>query len=80
MSNPRRALASLAGSLFLTLGSYGAAQATLIPTLGSISPSGGSFVWSYDVGLAFDQNATGGPAQSTNPVLPSSGTGDFLTI
>lgn len=80
MSNPRRALASLVGSLFLTLGSYGAAQATLIPTLDSISPSGGSFLWSYDVGLAFDQNATGGPAQSANPVLATSGTGDFLTI
>jgi hypothetical protein len=80
MSNSRRALVSIAGSLFLTLGSYGAAQATLIPTLGSISPSGGNFLWSYDVSLALDQNATGAPAQSGNPVLLSSGTGDFLTI
>ena len=80
MPNSRRALASIAGSLFLTLGSYGAAQATLIPTLGAVSPSGGNFLWSYDVSLALDQNATGGPAQSGNPVLLSSGTGDFLTI
>jgi hypothetical protein len=80
MPNSRRALASIAGSLFLTLGSYGAAQATLIPTLGSVTPSGGNFLWSYDVSLALDQNATGGPAQSANPVPLSSGTGDFLTI
>ena len=80
MSNSRRALASIAGSLFLTLGSYGAAQATLIPTLDSVSPSGVNFLWSYDVSLALDQNATGGPTQSGNPVPKSSGTGDFLTI
>jgi PEP-CTERM motif-containing protein len=80
----QRALAAVVGSLFLTLGLTlglaGTAQATLIPTLGSVSPSGGNFLWSYDVSLALDQNATGGPVQSVNPVPVSSGTGDFLTI
>jgi hypothetical protein len=68
--------------MVLTLGVHGAAQATLVPTLGSITPSGGSFVWSYDFALAFDQNAVGGTIQTTNPVPtpPTTAAGDFLTI
>jgi hypothetical protein len=84
MEHKRRALAVILPTLLMTLGVHGAAQATLIPTLGSITPSGGStFVWSYDIGLAFDQNANGGTAQTTNPVPkppPAATVGDFLTI
>jgi len=81
MEHKRRALAVILATLLMTLGVHGAAQATLIPTLGSVNPSGGNtFVWSYDIGLAFDQNANGGGAQSVNPVPPSASVGDFLTI
>ena len=74
-----RVLATVLGSLALVLGVQGPAQATLIPTLDSIAPSGGSFLWTYNIALAFDQNATGGAVQSVNPV-PVAATGDFLTI
>lgn len=74
-----RALAAVLGSLGLVLGVQGPAQATLIPTLDTIAPSGGNFVWTYNIGLAADQNATGGSVQSVNPV-PVAATGDFLTI
>ncbi len=81
MDHKRRALAVILAALAMTLGVHGAAQATLIPTLSSISPSGGgNFSWSYDIGLAFDQNAVGGSTQSVNPVLPTATVGDFLTI
>ena len=75
-----RMLAIALGSLGLVVGAQGQAQATLIPTLDTIAPSGGNFIWSYDISLAFDQNATGGSSQSVNPVPLTSGTGDFLTI
>ena len=80
MHNSRRAVAILTASLLLTLGGHGAAQAVLIPTLDSVAPSGGNFLWTYDIGLAFDQNANGGSAQTVNPVPPSASVGDFLTI
>jgi len=81
MEHKRRALAVTLATLVMILGIHGAAQATLIPTLGSISPGGGgSFLWSYDIALAFDQNATGGSTQSLNPVPPSATVGDFVTI
>jgi hypothetical protein len=80
MRNTRRTLATIASSLLLTLASHGAAQATLIPTLDSVAPNGSNFLWTYDFALAFDQNATGGPAQSVNPVTLAAATGDFLTI
>ena len=82
MEHKRQALAVILATVVMTLGSHGAAQATLIPTLGSISPSGSNFLWSYDIALAADQNATGGSAQSTNPVpdLPAATVGDFLTV
>ena len=75
-----RALATALGSLGLVVGVQGPAEATLIPTLDSIAPSGGSFVWTYNIALAADQNATGGPSQSVNPVTVAAGTGDFLTV
>lgn len=74
-----RVLALVLGSLGLVVGVQGPAQATLIPTLDGIAPSGGGFLWTYNIGLAADQNATGGAAQSINPV-PVAATGDFLTI
>ena len=47
MEHKRRALAVILATLLMTLGVHGAAQATLIPTLGSVNPSGGNtFVWS----------------------------------
>lgn len=80
MERKRQALAVVVATLLMILGVHGAAHATLIPTLGSVAPSGGNFLWSYDVALAFDQNAVGGSAQSANPVLPSASVGDFVTI
>src|SRR5689334_20103342 len=81
MAHKRRALAVTLITLVMVLGVHGAAHATLIPTLGSISSGGGgNFLWSYDIALAFDQNANGGSAQSVNPVLPSAAVGDFVTI
>ena len=81
MKHKRRALAVILATLLMTLGVHGAAQATLIPTLSSVTPSGGNtFVWSYDIALASDQNANGGSTQSVNPVAPSASVGDFLTI
>jgi hypothetical protein len=80
MDHKRRALAVTLGTLMLTLGVQGAAQATIVPTLGSVTPSGGNFVWNYDVFLALDQNATGGSSQSVNPVPTNASVGDFLTI
>jgi hypothetical protein len=84
MEQRLRALAVILATLLMTLGVHGAAQATLIPTLGSITPSGGNtFLWTYDIGLAFDQNANGGTPQTTNPVPlppPAATAGDFLTI
>lgn len=74
-----RVLAIVLGSLGLVVGVQGPAQATLIPSLDSIAPSGGNFLWTYNIGLAADQNATGGAVQSINPV-PVAATGDFLTI
>ena len=80
MDHKRRALSVVLGTLLLSLGVHGAAQASLIPTLGSISPGSSGFIWSYNIALAADQNATGGPSQSDNPVLPSATVGDFLTV
>jgi hypothetical protein len=80
MAHRRRALAVTLATLVMLLGVHGAAHATLIPTLGSVAPSSGNFLWTYDIALAFDQNAVGGSAQSVNPVLPSAGVGDFVTI
>jgi hypothetical protein len=74
-----RVLAITLGSLGFVVGVQGPARATLIPSLDGIAPSGGSFVWTYSIGLAADQNATGGAVQSVNPV-PVTATGDFLTI
>ena len=49
MEHKRRALAVILATLLMTLGVHGAAQATLIPTLGSVTPSGGNtFIWTYD--------------------------------
>jgi len=75
-----RVLSIALGSLGLVVGAHGQAHATLIPTLDTIAPSAGNFIWTYDIALALDQNATGGPSQSVNPVPLTSGTGDFLTI
>ena len=41
MDHNRRALAAILTTLIMTLGVHGAAQATLIPTLDSLTPSGG---------------------------------------
>ena len=60
MEHKRRALAVILATLLMTLGVHGAAQATLIPTLGSVNPSGGNtFVWTYDIGLAFPPDWVG---------------------
>src|SRR4026207_2188007 len=81
MEPKRRALAVILATLLMTLGVHGAAQATLIPTLGSVTPSGGhTLLWTAASGRAFDQSATGGGAQSVNPVPPSASVGDLLTI
>ena len=83
MKHKHRALAVIVAALLMILGVHGAAQATLIPTIGSVAPSGGNFLWSYDIALAPDQNVTGGTGQTTNPVPtppPAATTGDFLTI
>ena len=84
MEHKRRGLAVISAAMILTLGAHGAAQATLVPTLGSITPGSSGFVWSYDFALAFDQDVTGGTIQTTNPVPtpppPTATAGDFLTI
>ena len=56
------------------------AQASLIPFFDSVTPAGANFTWTYDVVLGMDQRATGGPAQTINPVPTNAATGDFVTI
>ncbi len=80
MDHKRRAFAIVLGILLLTLGTHGVAHATLIPSLESVAPSGGNFLWTYTIALALDQSATQGTPQSANPVIPSAGVGDFVTI
>jgi len=82
----RRILAVLTGVAAVTLLSAAPAKANIIPSLQSVAPTVGGFLWTYSVELTADESAQSGPGTApgatSNTALGQSGatTADYFTI